>query len=97
MIIAQISDMHIKLPSDVGGDLPFAKIDTGALLRDCVDHLCALNPRPHIVVATGDLTDKGSAKEYTYLRELLAPLGCPIFLIPGNHDERDALREAFAD
>jgi 3',5'-cyclic AMP phosphodiesterase CpdA len=97
MIIAQISDMHIKLPSDLGGDLPFANIDTGALLRDCVDHIRALNPRPDIVIATGDLTDKGSAEEYAYLRELLTPLECPVFLIPGNHDGRNALWEIFAD
>ncbi len=97
MIIAQISDMHLKLPSDVKGDQPFAKIDTGALLRNCIDHLSSLDPRADIVVATGDLTDKGSREEYAYLHELLAPLHCPVFLIPGNHDDRIALRATFAD
>jgi len=95
MIIAQISDMHIKLPSDVGGDLPFTRIDTGALLRDCVDHLSVLTP--DLVIATGDLVDQGNPEEYSYLREILAPLECPAYLIPGNHDNRSALREAFAD
>ncbi len=31
------------------------------------------------------------------MRELLAPLPVPVHPIPGNHDDRDALREAFAD
>lgn len=46
---------------------------------------------------TGDLVDTGSAAEYAHLRRLLAPLAMPSFVIPGNHDNRDALRSAFAD
>jgi 3',5'-cyclic AMP phosphodiesterase CpdA len=29
-------------------------------------------------------------------RELLAPLSMPVHVLPGNHDDRDALREFFA-
>ena len=48
-------------------------------------------------VATGDLVDAGTEAEYAYLRALLAPLDMPVYVIPGNHDARDALRSAFAD
>ena len=57
----------------------------------------ALNPRPDLVVATGDLVDAGSAAEYGHLRRLLAPLDLPLFLLPGNHDSRDELARAFPD
>ena len=57
----------------------------------------ALDPRPDVVLATGDLVEGGKPEEYALLRLLLAPLAMPVHLIPGNHDARDALREAFAD
>jgi 3',5'-cyclic-AMP phosphodiesterase len=49
------------------------------------------------VLLTGDLTETGDPQAYARLRELLAPLTVPVHPIPGNHDDRDALREAFAD
>jgi len=48
------------------------------------------------VVLTGDLTDFGRAAEYEHLAELLAPLSMPLFLLPGNHDDRAQLRHRFA-
>ena len=53
-------------------------------------------PRPDAVVITGDLVDYGGmAVEYERLLALLAPLTMPIYVVPGNHDEREAMREAF--
>jgi 3',5'-cyclic AMP phosphodiesterase CpdA len=49
------------------------------------------------VLGTGDLVDGGTPAEYARLRHLLSPLPMPVYLIPGNHDDRDALRHAFAD
>ena len=60
-------------------------------------HVNALDPRPDIVIATGDLVEGGKPEEYARLKRLLAPLAMPVHLIPGNHDARDALRAAFAD
>ena len=48
-------------------------------------------------MATGDLVDKGHPDEYGHLRELLAPLAMPVYLIAGNHDDRDAMAGEFAD
>jgi 3',5'-cyclic AMP phosphodiesterase CpdA len=91
MIIAQISDTHIKSE----GQLAYRRVDTAAYLERAVRHLLALQPRPDLVLGTGDLVDAGLPQEYARLRALLAPLTMPVYLIPGNHDDRGALAAAF--
>lgn len=93
MLIAQISDTHIK----PAGKLAYRVVDTAGCLARCVEHLLALAPRPDVVLATGDMVDAGRPDEYRQLRQLLAPLPMPVFLIPGNHDDREALAGAFPD
>src|SRR2546422_160764 len=93
MIMAQITDTHIR-PEGV---LAYRRVDTAPYLSRAVEHLTRLRPRPDVVLATGDLVDAGTAEEYRRLHGLLAPLPMPVYLIPGNHDNRDALRAAFAD
>jgi len=66
-------------------------------LQACVARLNALDPSPDIVLATGDLVKDGAPGEYAVLREILAPLRAPLYAIPGNHDIREAMSEAFAD
>ncbi len=91
MLIAQVTDTHI-MPE---GRLAYGKIDSAAALDRCVAHVNILDPRPDLVLLTGDLADLGRAEEYGLLSELLAPLAMPFFLIPGNHDDRGNLRAAF--
>jgi len=93
MIIAQISDTHIKRK----GRLLHHMIDTARYLKRAVKRLNHLDPRPDVVLATGDLVESGKPKEYKRLRKLLADLEIPLFVIPGNHDDRANFREAFAD
>ena len=93
MLIAQISDTHIK----ADGMLAYQHIDTSGFLARAVDHILHLDPRPDVVLGTGDLVDTGTDAEYARLRHLLAPLPMPVYLIPGNHDDRGALRRAFPD
>jgi 3',5'-cyclic AMP phosphodiesterase CpdA len=90
-MIVQLSDPHVVAP---GRRLDGA-VDTPALLAQAVASAAAL--RPAAVVLTGDLAERGAAVEYAHLRRLLAPLPCPVWLMPGNHDDRDALRAAFPD
>lgn len=92
MLIAQISDLHARLP----GELSYGTIDSAANISRCVRHIAGLEPRPDAVLATGDLVHGGAGAEYAHLRELLAPLTMPIYPIPGNHDERGAFATAFA-
>jgi Icc protein len=92
-ILAQISDLHIK----AGGEVSYQVVDTAAMLRACVKHVLSLKQQPDAVAVTGDLTDLGRPDEYALLRELLAPLRMPVYLIAGNHDKRAALRAAFPE
>jgi Icc protein len=93
MLLAQISDLHIKRP----GGLAYRRVDTAAYLARCVAALNALVPRPDAVIITGDLVDQGDPQQYEHLKTLLAPLELPYFLLVGNHDDRAALRAAFPD
>lgn len=93
MILCQISDLHIKAKRE----LAYGVVDTAAMLERCVSSIVALPKRPDAVIATGDLVDGGQIDEYHLLRDLLAPLPMPVYLMPGNHDDRQALRQAFPD
>jgi 3',5'-cyclic AMP phosphodiesterase CpdA len=93
MLIAQITDMHVKEE----GCRAFGLVDTATRLATCVARLAALDPAPDVVVATGDLVDEGTDAEYAHLRHLLSPLSAPVYLIPGNHDDREAIRRVFGD
>jgi 3',5'-cyclic AMP phosphodiesterase CpdA len=93
MLIAQISDLHIMPP----GQLMSGRVDTAPFLERAVAHILTLDPRPDLVLITGDLVDAGKAEEYARLRTILAPLPLPIYVIPGNHDAREPLRAAFPE
>lgn len=93
MLIAQLTDLHVK----PAGRLAYRKVDTARHLRAAVDAVRRLDPMPDLVAITGDLADAGRPEEYALLRDLLAPLGLPTYVIPGNHDDRGAMAEAFAD
>jgi Icc protein len=93
MLVAQITDMHVKAE----GRLAYGRVDTARMLQSCIGHLLALRQRPDVVLFTGDLVDFGRAEEYALLRRLIAPLTVPYYLLAGNHDDRDRLREAFSD
>lgn len=91
-LLAQLTDLHVREP----GQLAYGRLDTAPYLRAAVQAINALPQRPHAVALTGDLTDFGRAAEYEHLAELLAPLTMPLYLLPGNHDERAQLRRSFA-
>lgn len=93
VLIAQISDLHIKAQ----GKLSYGKVDTLGALRKAIVTLNQLTPRPDLLVITGDLVDFGRAEEYQTLREALQALEIRYFVMAGNHDDRQQLKAAFAD
>jgi 3',5'-cyclic AMP phosphodiesterase CpdA len=92
MIIAQITDLHV-VDRDT---LLNGFVRSNAQLAEAVAHINQLNPVPDVVFASGDLTENGSESEYEMLLEIVSDLVPPLFVIPGNHDDRDTLLEVFS-
>ena len=93
MLIAQLSDPHVR----PHGALYQGVVDSNAMFAAAIGQVNGLDPKPDLVLLSGDLVDKGEGGEYAMLRRLLAALEVPCLVIPGNHDDRDAFRRAFAD
>jgi 3',5'-cyclic AMP phosphodiesterase CpdA len=93
MLVAQITDLHLSTAGSPIDQL----FRTAEHLERAVAHLIAMRPHPDVVLATGDLCQHGAVEEYARLREMLAPLTMPVYLIPGNHDDRANLRRVFHD
>ena len=87
MRIVQIFDTHISRNNP-------ARV---ADLEVCIDRINALDPKPDVVVHTGDVAHDGLAEEYATARAVLDTLTAPYFVIPGNRDNRHELIDAFAD
>ncbi len=78
--IIQITDLHLKTkPSQLWG------VDVDASLNAVLAHIQGRNPAPDFIIATGDLVGD-EPEAYGRLRELLEPLGVPVYCLPGNHD-----------
>lgn len=93
MILIQISDLHISDPGEPVDTLAH----TTERLAIAVTRINTMSPRPDGVIASGDLVNECRTSEYARLRETLAPLQVPIWLMVGNHDARDELRFVFDD
>ena len=91
MLVAQISDTHILVRES---DHPAAELRADCLRRTVAD----INlQNPDVVIFTGDTVQHGEPEEYARLRELLAPLEIPLYLVPGNRDDKKELLAAFSD
>ncbi len=93
MLIAQITDSHVDAP----GALAFGRIDARACLRKALDAITSLNPRPDLILHTGDVTQHGNLAVNQDVRAMLEESGIRYCAIPGNHDETEHLRGAYAD
>jgi 3',5'-cyclic AMP phosphodiesterase CpdA len=89
MIIAHISDTH----------LTFDTADPARRLRDfasTIANINALDPPADVIVHTGDIVHNGRQDEYAQAAALLAKARAPVYVLPGNKDDRASLRAAFA-
>ncbi|MEQ1708240.1 MAG: metallophosphoesterase [Terricaulis sp.] len=83
-VLAQISDTHIRADDDGVA---------GKQLRRALAQ--ARDYRADAIVLTGDLANDARAEEYAALAETLADPPAPLYLMPGNHDDRARLRATF--
>lgn len=83
-VLAQISDTHVRAD------------DNGAAARQLRRALAAADEyRADAVLMTGDLVNDQLSEEYEILARTVAAATAPLFLMPGNHDDRGRLRAAF--
>lgn len=85
--LAQISDPHIGA-TWAGGD-------PAAGLAATIEEIRRLPDRPHAVLISGDLADNAADAEYEVVRQLVTGIDAPAYVLPGNHDDRDAMRRCF--
>ena len=86
-VVVQLSDPHIGA-TWAGGD-PVAG------LAAAVASVRRLRPAPDALVLTGDLADTPADPEYEEVLAALDGIDAPRYALPGNHDDRDALRRHF--
>src|SRR5919205_527222 len=86
-LLVQLSDPH------VGADWGFG--DPVAKLAAAVESVRELVPDPDAVLISGDLAEHGAADEYERVADLAGRLEAPLYVLPGNHDDRAALRDHF--
>ena len=64
-------------------DLHFGRVDRG-IVDALVKQLERI--KPNVVAVSGDLTQRGRAREFREARSFLDMIGCPLIVVPGNHD-----------
>ncbi len=87
-ILAQLSDPHIGEPKKAG-------VKPKGALKAVVRALERLPNRPDAILVTGDVAEDATAEQYALAQKLIGKVGVPIHVLPGNHDERAAMRKAF--
>jgi 3',5'-cyclic AMP phosphodiesterase CpdA len=92
MLVAQITDIHLGFDPGQPDELNRRRLDQVLAI------LAALDPLPDLLLATGDLADKGNDGEsYARFNEAIAGLPFPVYPALGNHDSRPEFIAAFPD
>jgi len=94
MIIAHLSDTHIR---EEGAALPVGNLDYSAMAQQAFDRVAAMEPRPDMMIVTGDLADSGQVGEYRRLKSMIEELPFPVHMVLGNHDIRANFLEVFPE
>jgi len=93
MKILQLSDTHLR----GDGLLSFQVADTVKAMNDAMNYFSKMEQQPDLYIVTGDLADNGNVAAYQKLREKLVQLPAPVYIVPGNHDDRLLFREIFPE
>lgn len=91
--VIQITDLHLF--ADPGAEL--RGVCPRSRFEAILGALQAERPSADRLVITGDLTHDDRRETYQALRELMADWIDILRVIPGNHDDRAAMREVFGD
>lgn len=91
MLIAQVTDIHLGFEPDNPAEFNRKRLDQ--VLR----RLSAMKPRPDMLLATGDLVDRGDGESYRRLRNALDGCPFPVLYCLGNHDVRENFVQWFPE
>ena len=93
MRVVQITDTHVPAAARDQTVLEMLcaveTVDPVVNLEIVLDDIRTLDPAPDLMLATGDLADRGHPASYRRLQELLEPFEFPVYASPGNHDLAD--------
>ncbi|MEY4270146.1 MAG: hypothetical protein RLZZ58_1362, partial [Pseudomonadota bacterium] len=89
MLIAQITDVHIGFEPGNPDEYNRKRLDA------VLDRLIEGPNRPDLLLATGDITDRGDPDSYRRLATALSRCPFPVYPSVGNHDMRDAFSRHF--
>ena len=96
------TDTHIMVGERAANAKASAQLDTAKMLEQVIRAINTLDPKPAFAVVGGDLTSPDLLDQskvwtaddyepsYRLLKQLVAPLPCPVYMLMGNHDQRDA-------
>jgi 3',5'-cyclic-AMP phosphodiesterase len=82
MLIAQLTDVHLGFDPDNPAEFNRKRLD------QVIKYLLAMNPLPDLLLATGDLADRGDTASYRRLQIALGQCPFPVWPCLGNHDDR---------
>lgn len=91
MLIAQITDIHLGFDPDNPSEFNRRRLD------QVLKILNAMQPPPDLLLATGDLVDRGDLGSYKRLRNALSMCPFPVWPCMGNHDQRDNFSAEFPE
>lgn len=92
-ILYQMTDLHIR----ERGKLAYGRLDTSIYLKRAIETISLQAQTPDAIILTGDLTDFGRPNEYDYLKSILNSLPYPIYMLVGNHDNIEVMRQTFSN
>src|SRR5471030_3123726 len=93
MFLAQLSDLHFRAQ----GTKLYDFIDVNSINAEIFNRINALAERPDAVIVTGDIVNCGEPGEYRLARRMLGMLDYPLYVIPGNHDNKAFFLDAFSE
>ncbi|MCL2021646.1 MAG: metallophosphoesterase [Betaproteobacteria bacterium] len=69
------------------------RVQSDIALDAALAAILALDPKPDLLLISGDLAENGSGEEYMGLRQRFAGCALPILAVPGNHDDAALMRD----
>jgi 3',5'-cyclic-AMP phosphodiesterase len=91
MLIAQVTDIHLGFEPNNPAEFNRKRLD------QVINRLATMVPRPDLLLATGDLVDRGDIDSYRRLRNAFGGAPCPVWPCLGNHDNRENFMKMFPE